>query len=175
VRDGVALLLGSLMLIAAGIAMWGPGHGVSAQQTGRPLPGQPAPNFTLSLLDGSTLSLADLQEQVVVVNFWASWCPPCEREAPELQAVWNEYQGQGVAFVGIVYQDQEAAVRQFIARFGLTYPVGMDVGDRIATAYGITGVPETFIVGPEGRVAYVHIGPVTAETLAGELDALLGR
>jgi len=127
------------------------------------------------LLDGSTLSLSELRGQVVVVNFLRSDCPPCAEEAPGFQTVWEGVQERGVVFVGIAYRDQEAAVRQFIDQFGLTYPVGMDGGDRIATAYGITGVPETFIVDPEGRVAYVHIGPVGAETLAEELDALLGR
>jgi len=174
VWNSVALAAGLLVLVAAGVAMWGPGHGAVTQAAGRPLPGQEAPDFTITLLDGSLLSLSDLHGQVAVVNFWSTGCPPCEDEAPALQTVWEEYQGRGVAFVGIAYQDQGPDVRQFAARFGITYPLGLDVGG-IATAYGITGVPETFVVDADGRVAYVHIGPVGEETLAGELDALLNR
>lgn len=174
VRDGIALAAVLVMLVAAGLAMWGPGHGASAQQTGRPLSGQPAPDFTLDLLDGSTIRLSDLRGNVVVVNFWATWCPPCEEELPALQSLSSQYQPE-VVFLGLAYEDQESLVRAAVARLGLTYRIGLDVDGRIARAYGITGVPETFVIGPQGEVAFVHIGPVTAEELTGELDALLGR
>jgi cytochrome c biogenesis protein CcmG/thiol:disulfide interchange protein DsbE len=94
---------------------------------------------------------------------------------PDLQAVWDEYRDDGVAFVGIAFDDERAAVEEMLSRFGVTYPQGLDTVDGISTAYGITGVPETFVLDPQGNVAYVHIGPVTAEDLRGELDALLGR
>jgi cytochrome c-type biogenesis protein CcmF len=169
----VAVAAGGLVLIAAGVAMWG--GGLSAARTGgRPLVGQPAPDFTLDLLDGSTLVSSDLRGHVAVLNFWATWCPPCEDEMPDLQATWDEYQSQGVVFVGVAFDDEGAAVREMISRFGITYPIGLDVEGRVSTAYGITGVPETFVVDAQGRVAYVHIGPVTAEQLQGELNNLLG-
>jgi cytochrome c biogenesis protein CcmG/thiol:disulfide interchange protein DsbE len=181
----VGVLVVSLVLAAAGVTLWGPGQGLSAfgqpdsvpasQPDRRPHPGQMAPDFTLSLLDGSTMALSELRGRVVVVNFWATWCSPCEDELPDLQMVWEKYQEQEVVLVGLAFQEEEAEVRQMASRFGLTYPLGMDMGDRISTAYFITGVPETFVVGPDGRVAYVHIGPVRAEQLMGELDNLLGR
>lgn len=173
VRQGIAAALVAAALVAAGVTMWGPGHGVSAQQA-RPLPGQPAPDFTLTLLDGATLTLSELRGQPVLVNFWATWCPPCEEEAPVLQSTWEAYQDRGVVFVGVVYQDDRAAVERFIEEYGLTYPIGPDVGEQIATAYGITGIPETFIIDPDGKVAFVHIGPATADELTAELDSLLG-
>jgi cytochrome c biogenesis protein CcmG/thiol:disulfide interchange protein DsbE len=87
--------------------------------------------------------------------------------------VWREYQERGVTLIGVSFQDDETAARQMAADFGLTYPMGFDVGDRVSTSYGITGVPETFVIDAEGRVAYVHIGPVTAAQLRSELDTLL--
>ena len=171
----VGLMVGLLVLIAAGVTMWGTGLGAAPRSAGRPLPGQPALDFTLDLLDGSTLAFSDLRGQVAVINFWATWCPPCEDEMPGLQAVWEEYREEGVVFVGIAFDDEESAVREMVSRFGITYPLGMDVGDRISTAYGITGVPETFVVDLQGNVVYVHIGPVSAEQLREEIDSLLGR
>jgi cytochrome c-type biogenesis protein CcmF len=171
----VGLVVGALVLVAAGMAMWGADWGAEARSAGRPLPGRPAPGFSLDLLDGSRLRLADLQGQVAVINFWASWCPPCEDEMPDLQAVWDEYQDDGVAFIGIAFDDERAALEEMLSRFGVTYPQGLDTIDGISAAYGITGVPETFVLDPQGNVAYVHIGPVTADDLRGELDALLGR
>jgi cytochrome c biogenesis protein CcmG/thiol:disulfide interchange protein DsbE len=169
------LAAGLLVLVAAGLAMWGPGGGAAAQPSGRLLPGQPAPEFALNLLDGSTLTFSELRGRVAVVNFWATWCPPCEDELPDLEAVWAEYQAQGVVFVGVAFQEEGTEVRDMASRFGLTYPLGLDEGERISTAFGITGVPETFVVDAQGQVAYVHIGPVTAGELRGQLDSLLGQ
>ena len=183
---GVLVTVGVLVLVAAGIAMWGDGQGWAASgQDGSPdtsslspsrpriRPGEMAPDLNLRLLDGSTVALSELRGQVVVVNFWATWCPPCEDELPDLQAVWEEYQQRGVALVGIAFEEEEAAVQEMASRFGLSYPLGLDAGDRISTAYGITGVPETFVINSEGLVSSVYIGPVTADQLRGDLDALL--
>jgi cytochrome c-type biogenesis protein CcmF len=172
IGNTVALVTGLVVLVAAGVAMWGPGHGATSQPSGRPLPGQVAPDFTLTLLDGSPFSLSDQRGKVVVLNFWASWCPPCEEEAPDLQAVWEEYGEKGVTFVGIAYKDEEAAVRDFLSGHGITYPVGLDPTGRVAELYGITGVPETFILDGEGRVVRFYIGPVTADQLRADLAGL---
>ncbi|MGQ9803059.1 MAG: cytochrome c-type biogenesis CcmF C-terminal domain-containing protein [Anaerolineae bacterium] len=173
IGNGVALVAGLAVLVAAGVAMWGPGHGATSQTSGRPLPGQVAPEFTLTMIDGSVFSLSGQHGKPVVLNFWASWCPPCQEEAPELQAVWEEY-GERVAFVGITYEDEEAAVRDFLTKHSIRYPVGLDLTGRIAELYGITGVPETFVLDAEGRVVRFYIGPVTAEQLRADLNGLLG-
>lgn len=170
----VAAVLGLALLAGSAWAMWGATHGRVEGGGVRPLVGQEAPGFRLQLIDGSSVALADLKGQVVLVNFWGSWCPPCQEEMPDLQATWEEFAARGVGFVGIAYRDELGAVEESLATFGTTYPVGMDVGERIAGLYGITGVPETFIVDQEGRIAHVHIGPVTADVLRMELDALLG-
>ncbi len=169
----VTLILGISLLFGAGWTMWGIPHGEVPRGVGRPLVGQSAPEFRLTQLDGNTVALQDLRDKIVIVNFWASWCPPCLDEMPALQAVWEVYQDRGVVFLGIAYQEQEDTVRTALAEFGTTYPVGLDAGDSIADLYGITGVPETFIINRQGEVSYLHLGPVTIETLSQELDALL--
>jgi len=186
----IAGLAAGLLLLALAVwSMWGTGQGTAAssqqssqpsdQQTaspraGRPRVGDPAPGFTLSLLNGETLSLDELRGQIAVVNFWATWCPPCEDELPAFQSVWEAYQDQGVMFVGLAIQPEEDDVRDMAAEFGLTYPLGLDPSGSIASgAYGITGVPETFVVDAEGKIAAVHVGPVTKDQLQQELDSLL--
>jgi cytochrome c biogenesis protein CcmG/thiol:disulfide interchange protein DsbE len=175
VGSTAALAVGLLVLAVAAVAMWQPGMGSLIGRAGRPLLGQPAPDFTLDLLDGSRLSLADLRGQVVVLNFWTTWCPPCADELPDLEALWSEYRAQGVVFVGIAVQEERAEVREMGSQFGLTYPLGLDPEERIATPYGITGVPETFVIDSQGRTAAVHVGPVDAGELRQDLDRLLGR
>jgi cytochrome c-type biogenesis protein CcmF len=169
------LVVGLLVFIAAGMVMWGPGHGAVTHPTGRPLPGQAAPDFTLNLLDGSPLTLADVHGKVAVINFWATWCLSCEKELPDLQALWEEHQGRGAIVVGVAFQDEEAEVREAASRLGITYPLGLEPTGRISRAYGITAVPETFVIDAQGQVAYVHIGPVNVEELAAELDQLEGK
>ncbi len=174
VVTAAGLVLGVGIFVAAGAVMWAGGHGASVQASGRPLPGQTAPGFMTTSLDGSPLRLSDMAGQVVVVNFWSTWCQPCEDELPALQSVWEDYRDRGVLFVGLASNDQEPAVRAMTERLGVTYPVAMDNNEAIASTYGITGVPETFVLDREGRVAKVHIGQVSADQLRQDLDSLLG-
>lgn len=139
-----------------------------------PLVGRPAPNFSLSLLEGGSLNLEALSGKVVVINFWASWCyPACWNEAPRLEAAWRRYRERGVVLVGIVYQDSEANAREFIARHGKTYPSGIDPGSRIAIDYGVYGVPETFFIDRSGRIRRKHVGEIDEETLRTTIESLL--
>ncbi len=181
------VIAGCVTLAAAAWAMWRPPQatvmppgdgdteisGLAARAGTRPRVGDPAPDFTLDLLDGSRLALSDLSGQVVVINFWSPTCQPCEEEIPDLEKVWKEYQGAGVAVVGISFRDLEAEVREMVSQLDVSYRNGWD--PSAPARYGVTAVPETFIIGPEGRVAYVHIGRVTAERLRRELDVLLAE
>jgi cytochrome c biogenesis protein CcmG/thiol:disulfide interchange protein DsbE len=119
-----------------------------------------APEFTLERLDGEgDLSLASLRGKPVVLNFWASWCGPCKDEAPLLQEA-SERWGDRVAFVGIDVKDFRGDARDFLERFGVTYPNVYDGKGSTIGRYGVTGYPETYFVDAEGRVRWRIAGPV---------------
>ena len=145
---------------------------LSSREDRRPQRGELAPDFSLTLLDGSEVTLAGLRGQIVVLNFWASWCSPCRREAPVLQRVWETYKDQGVVFVGLTYHDAEGASLAFIQEYGITYANGVDEMGRISRDYGVTAVPETFIIDREGKIAWFQIGEVREETLVQQLERL---
>ena len=147
------------------------GYGLRSRSVS--LIGAPAPDFALSLFDGGELSLADLHGSVVVVNFWASWCPPCRDEAPVLEKIWREYKDQGVVFVGVSFRDVPAKAMAFIEEFDITYPNGLDPYNRVSKAYGITGVPETFLIARDGQVVEHYIGPVSEAGLRAALKEVL--
>lgn len=139
------------------------------------LVGRPAPEFDLPSLDGGPpIRLAALRGQVVVVNFWASWCADCRVEHPSLTAAWQRYRDQGVVFVGIPFQDSVAASRAYATRMGGGWPLAIDPNARTALAYGVYGVPETFVISPSGRVVYKRVGPVPYTALTEEITRLLG-
>jgi cytochrome c biogenesis protein CcmG/thiol:disulfide interchange protein DsbE len=152
------------------------GFGLSTDPTlvDSPLIGRRAPDFDLSSLDGTgTLRLSSLRGRVVVLNFWASWCGPCRKEHPDLQATWDRYRSQGVVVVGISYQDTAADGLAFFRELGGDWPLLEDERSRTALAYGVTGVPETFVIDPSGRVAAKFFGPVSYPGLTDEIVTLL--
>lgn len=164
-----ALVLALLGLVAFQMRRNGP---LAAGPVGQ---GQVAPDFTLATFAGETYDLSDLQGRVVVVNFWASWCIPCEQEAFELENTWRHFKDQGVVFIGVDYVDTETEALAFIQRFDITYPNGADLGTRISQAYRIRGVPETYIVDKTGMLAQVFIGPTTQSALTSVIESLLKK
>ena len=119
------------------------------------------------------MDLGAQREQVVVVNFFASWCTPCRQEAADLERVWRDYQDRNVQFFGIAYKDASSKAQTFLDEFGVTYPSAVDPGNGIARAYGVTGVPETFVIDQQGHLLRHFLGPITMEQLAREIDAAL--
>ncbi|MBE7549733.1 MAG: TlpA family protein disulfide reductase [Anaerolineales bacterium] len=135
-----------------------------------------APDFSLPLFDQfeqDQLALADLRGQVVVVNFWASWCVECYKEAALLEQAWQDYKDRGVMFVGVDYLDTDKEGLAYMAKYGITYPSGPDLGSKISKNYAITGVPETFFIDQEGNIVHVQIGPIERDQLYGLLDRLV--
>jgi len=143
------------------------------QNQTQPEPGHPAPEITLTTFDGDNFTLSDYQGQIVIVNFWGSWCLPCRDEADDLQLIHEDYADKGVVMLGVNWLDPQANALAFIDEFDITYINGHDEGERIARDYNITGAPETFIVDTDGRVAAAFIAAVHYEQLAEVLDQLL--
>jgi cytochrome c biogenesis protein CcmG/thiol:disulfide interchange protein DsbE len=139
-----------------------------------PLLDRPAAAFSLTTFEGAPLSLESLRGQVVMLNFWASWCiPACYEEAPALERAWRAYKDKGVMVVGVNIQDKEEAAREFLRRFEHSFPNAPDPRGRVSVDYGVYGVPETFFIDRKGRVRFKKVGAVTDEIARGHLDALL--
>jgi cytochrome c biogenesis protein CcmG/thiol:disulfide interchange protein DsbE len=113
--------------------------------------------------------LSDFRGEVVFLNFWASWCPPCRAEARLLEEAWRQVEDHGIIFLGVNIQDTEQGAKRFIEEFAITYPNGRDPQSRIAIDYGVYGIPETFFIDREGRITYKHIGAVGWELLGVKL------
>ncbi len=158
-------LMGLLALLAWGLGRTGSG----------PVGEGPAPDFTLTTFGGEEITLSELRGNVVIINFWASWCPPCREEAAYLEDTWRRYRDSGVVLIGVDYLDTEKEALEYIAEFDITYPNGPDLGSRISRAYRIQGVPETFFVDTEGQLRGVHIGPVAPPQLEEKIAELLGE
>ena len=137
--------------------------------------GDPAPAFSLADLDGNPIRLADLRGRPVIVNFWASWCGPCVEEFPLLTSAAAAHEADGLAIVGIVFQDRSEAARAFLARMGASWPAAMDPGDAIANRFGIVGPPDTFFIDRNGVVVGRQIGQLSAADLDRGLAQILGE
>ncbi len=137
--------------------------------------GKQAPDFHAQTLDGSqTIRMGDLRGQVVLLNFWSSWCSSCVTEHAALSRAWTRFGDRGVVIVGMDFDDAHSAATAFAERLGIAYPVVGDPGDRTALAYGVTNPPETFLIGADGRIQSKWIGPVPYDELSSQVETLLG-
>ena len=134
-----------------------------------------AREFDLQLIGGGTLQLSDLEGKVVLVDFWASWCPPCRAEAPALATVYREFQGQPVEFVGVDIWDNIGDAEVFLQQEGVPYPTGFDGEGTIAIDYGVRGIPEKYFIGRDGFLAKKLSGPLTESVLRDTINELLNR
>lgn len=180
-RRGAAIVFGAILIaITALLVLLAVFMG---KKNERPLDAGLPPDFTLTTFDGQSLSLSHLRGKAVVINFWASWCIPCRDEAPALERAWQTYRDRGLVVLGVDYVDVDADAKKFIAQFGQTYPNGPDTGTRISQTYRITGVPETYFVGKDGRllqgidangrVKGNWIGPLPEQALIERVEEML--
>jgi cytochrome c biogenesis protein CcmG/thiol:disulfide interchange protein DsbE len=131
-----------------------------------PLVGRPAPPFSLAIVgSGEPVTLESLRGKPAVINFWATWCGPCYQEHPALVASARRM-GSEVQFLGIIYDDEEQRVRDFLEQKGSSYPSLLDPGGRTAIAFGVRGVPETYFLDANGRITQKFVGPLDPETIA---------
>ncbi|MFL7812635.1 MAG: TlpA family protein disulfide reductase [Anaerolineales bacterium] len=164
------LLWGGILLLFVVL-----GVGLYRSQQGQVGVGEPAPDFELQSFSGETYRLADLEGSVIVVNFWASWCESCKPEAKDLEAAYQYYLSRGdVIFLGVDYVDTEPEALAYLEEFEITYPNGPDLRTEISQAFRIRGVPETFVIDQNGKIAHLQIGPFQSlDHILSVIDPLL--
>ena len=148
----------------------------SARDVGRDPIGEVDPGierataFSLSTLEGGEISIADYANGPVFIYFWASWCAPCEREAPLIQELWAEYEALGYTFIGVNILDSEREARRFVERHGLTFPSLFDGEGNVYLDFGVNGVPEAFFLAPGLEVERKFLGELREAELREMLD-----
>jgi cytochrome c biogenesis protein CcmG/thiol:disulfide interchange protein DsbE len=182
-RTGIVSFAATVLAIAALLIMLGVRLAAASQAVTSaplsPLVGHTAPDLGVSVyngMPGEVLRLAALRGHPVVVNFWASWCQPCQEETPIVEAAYQRYAGQGVIFLGVDYEDKPNDAVAFLRQNGVTYPCGPDIsGGNSAIAYGVTGPPETVFIDRAGTVRQKVIGMLDDRTLDLAVRTLLKR
>lgn len=168
---GIVLGVGAMVLVFSSR------FGVDPRLVNSPLIGEPVPGIELEQLEGQgPLALTDLHGDVLVINFWASWCFPCRAEHPALTAAARDYRDRGVTMVGMIYQDEPGPVNEFLdelGRGGDNYKYLLDPNSRAAVEFGVFGVPETYFVDAEGIIVGKIQGAVTSGALRSTLDQIL--
>lgn len=170
-RWGRILAWSGLLLLLVILAL-----GLRRSREGPVAVGNRIPDFTLTTFEGDEIAFSDLDGNVVVLNFWASWCKPCEEEAADLESAWRYYEPRGdVVFLGVDYVDTETEALAYMEKFSITYPNGPDLGTRISQAFRIRGVPETYIIDRQGVLQHMQLGPFPSlASIKAEIDPLLG-
>jgi cytochrome c biogenesis protein CcmG, thiol:disulfide interchange protein DsbE len=171
----VVVLFGSVWIVVSRVP-------VTATTGGAPPPspreGFSAPDFTLDQLGGGQVSLSELRGKVVLVNLWASWCPPCRAEAPAIEKVYRSYQELGLVVLGVntTDQDSESAAAGFVKDNGLTFPVLLDKDGRVSAAYSLHGLPSTFFIDRQGVIRSLVVGgPMSEALIQSKVEDLLGK
>lgn len=118
----------------------------------------PAPEFTLPDLDGKPHTLADYRGKVVVLNFWATWCPPCRYEMPAMQRAWEKVRDENIVFVGVDVGEDSDTVFTFLADYPVEFPLLLDQDAKVIEQYPVTGLPTTYVIDPRGRITHRAVG-----------------
>ncbi len=167
VTSAIVLMLAALWI---GYLLLAPNPGAHNPGAGIPI-GTPAPDFELQTIDGETYRLSDLKGKAVLINFWASWCPPCRAEMPTLQAAYEQYESEGLVILAVNLNEPELAIRSFQEDYGITFPIVVDKQDRVSRMYDIVPLPTTYFVDRDGIVQ----GKWTGELRMPQLEMLLKK
>ena len=171
----LAITIAGLVLVGfLGLLVWGmlnkqPITGLS----GVTMVNRTAPDFTLTTFKGTTISLQDLRGKPVVINFWASWCPPCRIEAPLIERTWRAYKNRDLIFLGVNIQDRKEDALNYIRQFDITYPNGPDPTGEISIDYGVSGLPVTFFISSQGEVVRRWVGAVEKSVLISAIEEIM--
>ncbi|MEI7769944.1 MAG: redoxin domain-containing protein [Chloroflexales bacterium] len=167
----------ALALVAAIWVITGRGADVQSQAMGEV--NRPAPAFSLQTVAGDSVSLTAYRGKVVLVNFWGTWCEPCKREMPALQAANQRYGDSGLAIIGVNLTDDEKmqgtsedAIRAFVAQYNLTYPIALDRDGSVTNAFRVFPLPTSFFIDAQGRIRYVHVGELTLDDVTARFTEL---
>ncbi|WP_374723446.1 thiol-disulfide oxidoreductase ResA [Calidifontibacillus erzurumensis] len=134
--------------------------------------GDQAPNFVLTDLNGNEVEFADYRGKGVFLNFWGTWCKPCEREMPYMENQYNVYKDQGVEILAVNVGEPELSVKNFVERKGLTFPVVIDKDLEVLEAYGVNPLPTTFLVDKEGKIIDIITGQLTEEMIKNHMERI---
>ncbi len=173
-RKSAIAIAGLIVFGFLGLLVWGmlnkePITGLS----GVTMVSRPAPGFSLTTFKGATISLEDLRGKPLVINFWASWCPPCRIEAPLLERTWRAYKNRGLIFLGVNIQDRKEDALNYIREFDITYPNGPDPTGEITIDYGVSGLPVTFFISRKGEVVRRWVGAIETGVLISSIEEIM--
>ena len=173
-------LLGLVLVFTAGclggsrnFAPIGSAQAASAPSSGGsstgPKIGSPAPDFTLKDLDGQMVTLSSMRGKIVLINFWATWCPPCKQEMPDLEKAYQKYREQGIVFLGVDQGESADTVRQFVRKNGYNWMFLLDSYLDVSKSYRASAIPMTFFVDSQGIIRDTQVGPLTLSSLETKL------
>jgi peroxiredoxin len=175
----IAVMIGLTAFVVVHVIPQGDtGHSIKQNNTSNaPAEGDSVPSFRLRDISGADKSLSDYKDKLILVNFWASWCGPCNEEAGSLESMYTKLRPEGVVVVAVSIDHHKKEVMSFVKKYSITFPVLMDPDENVASDYAITGVPETFILTPDYKLIKHIIGPLnwTSDNVMDYLKTLIGE
>lgn len=173
----IGAIFGTIQLLQAGAGQGREGAGSvtisNAPYKGAVKVGDPSPDFTVSTLEGKTVSLGDFRGKGVILNFWATWCPPCRAEMPEFQALYREKGGDDFVIMAVDVQEPPDPVKRFVEEFGLTFPILMDAEGDLSTLYKVVALPTTFFIDGKGTIRAINVGSLNRSAILKKLQLTL--
>lgn len=168
-------LAAAVVLGLAALASGCGGEGGAVAEVGKPVPA-----YAATTVEGDSISLAGMRGKAVLLNVWATWCHPCREELPDLQRLHERHAPRGLTVVGVSVDDASTAgtdVRDFARRYGVTYPLWRDPDERVLSTFRAVGVPNTYLIAPDGTLLWKRLGPVKADDpeLAAALERAMGK
>lgn len=174
----LGVLMGGTVFIVATRVSTTTGIGTTTLQPTKPAAASsalPAPAFALPTVDGTMVALQDAKGQVVLINIWATWCPPCQAEMPVIEAAFEQYREQGFTVLAVNQGEPASAVQSFVHDYGLTFPTLLDSAGVVSRAYAAHTLPSSYLVDRQGTLRMVYRGPISRTVLAGMVEQLLAE